>query len=148
LSFLEPQGDDLVLIESETTDAPMAIELTPIIDMVFLLLIFFLVASSFNQIEREMKIALPFAGSSGPISAALKEIIINVDADGDVRVAGRNMQLSELNELVANAVKTNSDQKVSVRGDRDTAYAHIVSVLDVCKHAGVQEPFLDTVLDQ
>jgi biopolymer transport protein ExbD len=44
------------------------------------------------------------------------------------------------------AVAINPEQKVTVRGDRDTAYANIVLVLDVCKGAGVQEPYLDTVM--
>jgi biopolymer transport protein ExbD len=46
-----------------------SIELTPVIDMVFLLLIFFLVATTFQQSEREMQIALPEAEAAGPISA-------------------------------------------------------------------------------
>jgi biopolymer transport protein ExbD len=38
------------------------------------------------------------------------------------------------------------EQKVTVRGDRSTAYANVVTVLDICKGAGIQEPYLDTVL--
>jgi biopolymer transport protein ExbD len=44
-------------------------------------------------------------------------------------------------------VAVNPQQKVTVRGDRATAYANVVRVLDVCKAAGIQEPYLDTVLD-
>ena len=45
----------------------------------------------------------------------------------------------------ASAIKTNPDQKVSVRGDRATAYENVSRVLDVCKGAGVQLPYLETV---
>jgi biopolymer transport protein ExbD len=48
--------------------------------------------------------------------------------------------------MIAEAVVSNPDQKVTVRGDRATAYANIVTVLDLCKNAGIQEPYLDTVL--
>lgn len=123
-----------------------SIELTPMIDMVFLLLIFFLVATTFHQAEREMQIALPVANSAGPISAALREIIINVEEDGDIILSGRTIDAETLRELIAEAVANNPEQKVVVRGDRGTAYENVVRVLDICKGAGIQEPYLDTVL--
>lgn len=134
-----------MLIKAKSSSSLPSIELTPIVDMVFLLLIFFLVATTFQQTEREMKIALPEASSAGPISMALREIIINVDSEGSIIVAGRTMTTDDLRALVEEAVAANPDQKVTVRGDQATAYAQIVRVLDVCKGAGVQEPYLDTV---
>ena len=108
------------------------IDLTPVIDMVFLLLIFFLVATTFQQTEREMKIALPTASAAGPISAALRELVINVNAEGNIIVSGKQMDRDSLRAMVMEAVRINPQQKVIVRGDRSTAYANIVAVLDVC----------------
>ncbi len=136
-----------MLIKPEQPQATVPIELTPIIDMVFLLLIFFLVATTFRQEEREMQIALPVASSAGPISASLRELIINVDAEGEIIVGGRHIDTEDLRSMVTEAVAVNPRQKVTVRGDRATAYANIVAVLDVCKASGIQEPYLDTVLD-
>jgi biopolymer transport protein ExbD len=124
----------------------MSVELTPMIDMVFLLLIFFLVATTFQQTEREMQIALPEAASAGPISASLREIVVNVQADGTIIVGGREMDADALRSLIGDAVEQNPEQKVTVRGDRETPYALIVNALDACKSAGVQEPYLDTVI--
>lgn len=123
----------------------VSIELTPIIDMVFLLLIFFLVATTYHQTEREMQIALPDAESAGPISVSLKEIIVNVTADGRIIVSGREVSADDLRRIISTAAEANPGQKVTVRGDRATPYDAIVGVLDVCKGAGIQEPFLDTV---
>jgi biopolymer transport protein ExbD len=134
------------MIQSNEPKNGIAIELTPLIDMVFLLLIFFLVATTFHQTEREMQIALPAAASAGPISTALREIVINVDHDGRIIVSGRPLEPEDLRALVTEAVAANPEQKVTVRGDRTTAYANIVRVLDVCKDAGIQEPYLDTVI--
>ena len=134
-----------MLIGSTQEEPGPTIELTPIIDMVFLLLIFFLVATTYQQSEREIAIALPEAEAAGPISTMLREIIINVDGQGQIIVGGQTMSLEELRSLVADAVKVNADQKVSVRGDKDIAYGTIARVLDVCKAAGAQQPFLDTV---
>jgi len=135
-----------MILDARPTSSDISIDLTPVIDMVFNLLIFFLVATSFHQTEREMKIALPQASSAGPISAMLKEIIVNVDAEGRTIVSGRTIAAEDLRMVVKEAVAVNPEQKVTVRGDRTTAYANIVAVLDICKGSGIQEPYLDTVL--
>ena len=135
-----------MLIQAKEADTGITIEMTPMIDMVFLLLIFFLVATTFQQTEREMQIALPIASSSEPISALLQELVINVDLDGNMIVGGRTLEADALREMVDSAVANNPEQKVTIRGDKGTAYANIVSVLDICKGAGIQEPYLDTVL--
>jgi biopolymer transport protein ExbD len=137
-----------MLIRCRDAESEAGLDMTPMIDTVFNLLIFFLVAGSFQQAEREMSIALPFASSSAPISAALREIVVNVDAEGHMIVAGRNVEEAQLRTLIEEAVSLNAEQKVTVRGDRSTAYANVVRVLDICKHAGIQEPYLDTVLGE
>ena len=137
-----------MLINARDDKATLSIELTPLIDMVFLLLIFFLVATTFRQEEREMQIALPFASSSAPISTMTRELIINVDASGGVIVGGRRIDRETLHGMITEAVAANPDQKVTVRGDRKAAYDSIVGVLDVCKAGGIQEPYLDTVLPE
>ena len=134
------------MIQTNEPDTAASIELAPIIDMVFLLLIFFLVATTFHQTEREMQIALPAAASAGPISASLREIVINIDADGAIIVSGRTVQPDDLRTIIEQAVAGNAEQKVTVRGDRAVAYASVVAVLDICKGAGIQEPFLDTTI--
>ena len=137
-----------MLISAQEQRPTVSIKLTPLIDVVFLLLIFFLVATTFHQEEREMQIALPFASSSAPISTMLRELVINVDAEGAIIVGGRRVDEEALRDLVGEAVAANPEQKVTVRGDRGTAYANIVRVLDICKGAGIQEPYLDTVLPE
>lgn len=135
-----------MLIDSKSADAGIAIDLTPVIDMVFLLLIFFLVATTFHQTEREMQIALPVASSAAPISTLLQELVVNVDAQGQIILSGRRVSAGDLRGVVQEAVAANPDQKVTVRADRNTIYSNVVTVLDICKTAGIQEPYLDTVL--
>ena len=86
-----------------------------------------------------------WAVAAGPISTALREIVINVDADGEIIVSGRKMSGEDLRALVEEAVKTNPEQKVTVRGDKRVAWDSIATVLDICRQGGIQEPFLDTV---
>ena len=134
-----------MLIKAVEDSKGISIEMTPMIDMVFLLLIFFLVATTFHQTEREMQIALPLASSSEPISSLLQELVVNIDVEGQIIVGGRAVEPEDFRSMVAGAVKINPQQKVTVRGDRRTPYAHVVRVLDICKGAGIQEPYLDTV---
>ncbi len=134
-----------MLIKAREQNSQVAIELTPIIDMVFLLLVFFLVATTFQQTEREMQIALPSAQSGGPISVSLRELVVNVDAQGDFFVGGQQMEVDDLRTIVIEAVAQNPNQKVTVRGDRAAAYASIAQALDVIKSSGISEPYLDTV---
>lgn len=134
-------------IRSRSLEPAVGMEMTPFIDVVFLLLIFFLVATTFQRAERQLQIALPIAAAAGPLSSALREIVINVNAQGQLFVSSRPVSTDELRALVEQAVSGNANQKVTVRGDRHAAYGHIVKALDVCKAAGVQEPYLDTVLE-
>ncbi|HZW08364.1 MAG TPA: biopolymer transporter ExbD [Phycisphaerales bacterium] len=134
----------MLIKKASAADSP-AVDLTPIIDMVFLLLIFFLVTTTYQQVEREMRIALPEAESGAPISVALRELVVNVASDGSVVVAGGVMSLENLRALVTQAVEANPNQKVTVRADREASYGVVARVLDICKASGVSEPFLDTV---
>lgn len=134
-----------MLLKAKASEASPAIELTPVIDIVFLLLIFFLVATTFQQSEREMQIALPEAESGGPISVSLRELVVNIQADGAIIVSGRNVSVEDLRTIISEAVDANPEQKVTVRADRDATYNRVVGVLDVCKASGIQEPYLDTV---
>ena len=133
-----------MLIKHKELEAGPTIELTPVIDMVFLLLIFFLVATTFTQEEREMQIALPEAETGAPITLALRELVINVDEAGMIVLGGRSVSLEDLRTIVTEAVDINPNQKVSVRADREASYGVVARVLDVCKASGINEPFLDT----
>jgi len=137
-----------VILKQQSADSQLAIEMTPMIDIVFLLLIFFLVATTFRQEEREMQIALPIASSAGPISMTLRELVVNVDENGRMIIAGREVSGEDLLLMITDAVAVNAEQKVTVRGDRRVAYESVVRVLDICKTGGVQQPYLDTVIGE
>ena len=132
-------------VPSRPVGRGLTFNITPLIDVVFLLNIFFLVATTFQQQEREAKVALPQAAASAPISSALREIVINVTRDGTLIVNTRVVDESSLLSMLKNAVAQNPAQKVNVRGDRDAAYGMVARALDLCKQAGIAEPFLQTI---
>jgi biopolymer transport protein ExbD len=134
-----------MLLKRSDVAGDIHIDFVPMVDVLFNLLVFFLLATSLKIAEREMQVALPFTRAAGPISAAMRELVINVGPDGQIIVGGKPMDPADLAAMVKSAVSANPDQKVSVRGDRTTAYANIVRVLDICKASGAQQPYLDTI---
>ena len=134
-----------MIIRNAGPGSDLHIDFVPMVDVLFNLLIFFLLATSMAQAEREMSIALPHAASGGPITSALREVIVNVHADGSIEVAGRMVSREDLADMIRSAVSGNPEQKVSGRGDRNASYAAVAAVLDTCKGAGVQQPYLETI---
>jgi biopolymer transport protein ExbD len=134
-----------MLIANDRDEGDVHIDFVPLADVLFNLLIFFLLATTIAQVERELAVALPSAAAAAPISQELREIIVNVDREGRLVVAGYPVEPDVLRGQIESAVRANPQQKVSIRGDREAAYASVARALDICKGAGVSEPFLDTV---
>ena len=134
-----------MLINASDADADTHVDFVPMVDVLFNLLIFFLIATSMAQAEREMAVALPHAAASAPISSAMREIVINVTRDGAMIVNTKTVDEASLLSMLKAAVSQNAGQKVNVRGDRDAAYGLVARALDLCKQAGIAEPFLQTI---
>lgn len=137
-----------MLIRDAELDSHIHIDFVPLADVLFNLLVFFLLATTVAQAELQMNIALPVAKSGAPISSMLRDMVVNVDRQGAIFVNGRQTTPEQLRDLVSGAVAANPAQKVTVRGDRAAAYASVVTVLDICKSAGIQQPYLDTRLGE
>ncbi|MCE9614582.1 MAG: biopolymer transporter ExbD [Lentisphaerae bacterium] len=131
-------------IKRPPVDGEVGINMTPIIDMVFLLLIFFLVATKFADIERDVRVKPPSSRHARPITALPQEMIVNISPDGRLFVAGQEQTLSALDTLLGQAVVQNPHQAVVVRGDRGTVLQYAVNVLDLCEKRGIERTFLTT----
>jgi len=128
-----------MFIRDEAGDDEAPINLMPLIDMVFLLLIFFLVASTFAKEERRIDINLPAASASQPLSAAPQELVINILANGDVVMSGQPMDLAALGQQVAAQMKEQQDAQVFIRADEQSRHGRFAEVVRVCRDAGVKQ---------
>jgi biopolymer transport protein ExbD len=125
-------------IKRSSADANLS--LTPLIDVVFLLLIFFLVTSEFEDEERRMKIVLPSATSAEPMIGKVREIIIDIDAKGSIYLGGESTTIEILEGLLSKAVADNpTSQSVVIRADRSAEFQPVVSVMDVCNRTGISD---------
>ena len=116
------------------------LSLTPLIDVVFLLLIFFLVTSEFEEEERRLDIVLPSATSAVPMTSKPREVVVDVDSQGLIYLHGQVTSLDELQRLLRIAVESNpTNQTVVIRADRATTFQPVVSVMDVCNRTGVSD---------
>lgn len=113
------------------------VPLTPMIDVVFLLLCFFVTSQIFAQWETEIDIALPTAATGDMPQRLPGEVIINVLADGTAVVNGQTLDDGRLREMMDRLVQLFPGQPVLLRADKATAYEHVVRVLDTCRQADI-----------
>jgi len=122
------------------------INLTPLIDVVFLLLIFFMVSTTFNK-ESEIQIDLPEASGDKPIK---QEFVVEISIDGLGRyfVNDRRLVDNKLNTLklaIRQTIGTRKKQPhVIINSDKDTPYQHVVTAMDAVRQLGLNKFSLTT----
>lgn len=124
------------LKKTQATPNP-GVPLTPMIDVVFLLLCFFVTSQIFAQWETEIDIALPTAATGDMPQRLPGEVIINVLADGTAVVNGQTLDDAQLRAMMDRLVQLFPGQPVLLRADKTTAYEHVVRVLDTCRQADI-----------
>ncbi len=135
-------------IRDLTSESEEPINLMPLIDMVFLLLIFFLVATTIAQEEREVNIQLPATADVQPLSAPPKQVIINIQADGTPKISGREYTRSALLELLEQVARNEPDREVLIRADERSLHKYFAGVASVCRRAGIDEVKIGYILEQ
>ena len=125
-----------MLLKQATDDVP-TINLTPMLDVVFQLLIFFLVAFEFQRSELDMKVQVPSAQEGADPKRARGEIIVNVRENGEVVVENQTMTQQQLREKLTAIAKQHENQPIRLRGDAKCEYQTIVEVIDTCQKAGI-----------
>lgn len=117
-----------------------SLSLTPLIDVVFLLLVFFLVTTRFAQEDYELAVVLPSASEAQPLMVEPKELFINVDRQGNYVVDGQIMVRDEVEEVLRQAVANNPvNQSVVIRADKRVEFDHVVAIMNLCNRTGVRD---------
>lgn len=110
----------------------LSMDLVPLIDVVFQLLVFFMLTSTFAQ--PAMKLVLPQATVS---DLAQKEtIVISIDKQGEIFLNKRPTTFDSLKSDLQEVIKKYNDPSVHVKGDQDMPYKFFVQVMDIAKQAG------------
>ena len=112
--------------------------ITPLIDVVFLLVIFFLVATHFAHQEEVEAVELPIAGNVADGPEVPRRLTVTVQADGTMSVKGRVVDAVEVEHLIqADTAQRSADYEVRIRADQQAPYEHVEPILLACLRAGV-----------
>ncbi len=122
----------------QNTIEPTPMQLAPLVDVLFLLVIFFAVTQHYARHETLLDVSVPAAetGEDRPRSN-VGEIIVNLKDDGVIVVNGQELTEDDLLVKLRNIAEIYKDQAVILRGDVKVEYDHIIRVLDTCKKAGI-----------
>lgn len=112
-------------------------QLTPMIDVVFLLLCFFVTTQMFAQWETSTDIQLPTSDTGNPPIRLPGEIVINITRQGTIVVNQRTLKPEELILILKEVIKQFPGQSVMIRADRYTPYLYVFKVMDICRKADI-----------
>lgn len=126
-------------IPSHTTTGTVGFNMTPMIDVVFQLIIFFLLSSHLAKQETQYKLPLPTADSGRQAADDDRpRLTINVLSDGTLLVAGRPITPPELSQRLLERRSVHGDSlEVRIRSDRSVEYARVEPILLACARSGV-----------
>ncbi len=116
-------------------DFPM----TPMIDMVFLLLVFFMTVSTLSQADKRVKLDLPESASSKVPENLSNRGTISLDAEGKIFIGQQAKTLDQMQVLIKEFMAANPDLRIHLRVDQATSYKAIKKVLRACAEVGAYE---------
>ncbi len=118
----------------------VGVNMTPLIDVVFQLLIFFLVSSHLAQQEAQMSLPLPIAHSGAPAAAEDERprCTLNILHDGSLILVGRHIPATELAARLQQVLsEAGPEVELRVRADRTVPYRYVEPMLVACTQAGL-----------
>jgi biopolymer transport protein ExbD len=120
-------------------DEMPTLNLTSMIDVLFLLIIFFMVATKFDEMERNIEIDVPQVAQAGESTPPRQSLIVSVASDGHLELDGAKVTTEELASRLAAARTPLTEPTVVIHGDAACAFQHVATALGACREAGVSE---------
>src|SRR5438309_983990 len=118
-------------------DEMPTLNLTSMIDVLFLLVIFFMVATKFDEMERNIQVAVPQVAQAGEGMSPARPLIVEVLADGKFQLDGALMTEEQLAAKLSAARTPLTEPTVVIHGDASCPFQHVASALGACRQAGV-----------
>ena len=112
------------------------INMSSLLDVLFILIIFFLATSTFEEQERDQQVQLTQGDPTMPLSGKQNVVVINVRQDGSYYFVNETVDLATLQDRLVAARENNPDVTALVRGDRRVVHAAVADAILVCRQAG------------
>jgi biopolymer transport protein ExbD len=123
---------------SKTTDDSELINLSGMIDILFILIIFFLVTTTFKEEEIDHEVTLPQDARNQSLTDSTGDLIkINIRKNGAYVLMGRQVTEEEISEWLATEVVRKPGIKVLIRCDQDAKHLYLANIMSICRHVGV-----------
>ncbi len=120
-------------------DEMPAINLTSMIDVLFLLIIFFMVATKFDEMERNIDVNVPQVAQAGEDIPPRQPLVVSVTSDGHLELDGVKVTGDELISRLIAARTPLTEPTVVIHGDAACPFQHVATALGACRQAGVSE---------
>jgi biopolymer transport protein ExbD len=134
-------------LKTHQDDMP-SINLTPMIDIVFQLIIFFMVGARFNELEKQIDLQVPGVSTNAPLNQAPEKFVVHVFRDGHVALNKDTVSLDELTARLLQSRRERGEVKVTIRGDGEGNFQNVASAMAAVKDAGVEDIGLSVRLAQ
>ncbi len=118
-------------------------DMTPMIDVVFLLLIFFMISTTFIKDTPGIKITLPEA-TADEIKTEKTKIRLTISDKGDIYIDDEKIPMEALGNIFTNAAKEAKESIVIISADESASHGTVVKVMDIAKHSGITRLAIET----
>lgn len=121
------------------------VPMAPLIDIVFLTLVFFMMTSVYTTLESEVDISLPTASSGVQSDRLQGEIFVNLKSDGSIVLNEKEVSIAELQGILNRVAEHFPGGMVIIRGDREAQLGNALAILDACKMADISNVSFATI---
>lgn len=115
-----------------------SLDLTPLVDVIFLLLIFFMVSTAFIDFTRRLDIQLPEA-KAAQVVEKVKSFVIEMGIDKKIHLNGILVTMESLEAKIKSAMKTAARGSAIIKADKRLPYGNVVKVLGIVKDAKIRD---------
>lgn len=120
------------------------INIAPVVDVLFLLLIFFMVTSTFVE-QPSIKLVLPSAKYSE--AGKIEALTLIITRDGDLFLEGRPVKIEDIEKVFQDIVEKLQDKTLVLKADKDVPYGKVIRIMDAAKGAGLKKIIAPTLLE-
>lgn len=115
-----------------------SLNLTSMLDIVMLLIIFFMLSTQFREEEKQYDVKLPAVADATALTGQPDELVVNVAADGTITVRTEQVSLEDLEAVMREAHDRFPGQAVILRGDGSGQYQHVMDAMSACRRGGIK----------
>ena len=127
-------------IRSSSTESSEVINMTSLLDVLFILIIFFLVTTTFKQLEDDRRVELPVDQRNQAMANKAGDVVkINIRKSGAYVIMGKPVTEEMVEKTMEDAVGKRPEVKVMIRVDKETMHLYLANVLSICKFVGVKD---------